>query len=1416
MARKKDSVRVLLVEDSPSDAELLCESLREYPLQTFQIERAERLAEAIEFLTRQTFEVVLLDLTLPDSTGLATCENVRAAARDTPVVVLTGAADEKIALEAMHHGIQDYLVKGQISGGPLGRTISYAVERSRTQRALQEAHEQVQQQAEELRAANEELREHEEALRRLNAELEQRVTAQTLEIRRTYDRLNDVLEMLPAYVVLLTPDHRVPFANRFFRERFGESRGRRCYEYLFERTEVCESCETFKVLQTGTSHHWEWTGPDGRHYDIFDFPFTDTDGASLIMEVGIDITERKRAEDALREANERLEQRVADRTAELAASEARLLLAQEAAHAGTWEWDLRTNKNFWSEPLWRLYGLEPHGCEPSYEAWRQTVHPEDRPRAEQAVQEAAREGAELSVEWRVRDPNGAERWLMSRGQPVRDADGQTMRYRGIVLDITERKRVEVALRESEERYRSLFNGMTEGFALHEIICDEQGVPRDYRFLEVNPAFERLTGLQRSDVVGRLVSQVLPHDDPRWIQVYGEVALTGRSVHFEDYSPELEKHYEVFAYRPAPRQFAVVSLDITRRKQEEAQLHKLNRTLKALGNSSQALMRATEETRYLQEVCKIIVEDCGHAMVWIGYAEDDENKSVRPVAYAGFEEGYLETLKITWADTERGRGPTGTAIRTRRPCICRNMLTDPSFTPWREQAVKRGYASSIVLPLLSDQTAFGAITIYSRQSDPFSEDEVKLLMELAGDLAHGITTLRLRAAHAQAEEAVRQSAQRLRMALEGGQMGRWEWDLQAGSTFWDERTRELLGVSVAVPADTELLLKIVDEHDRGALRGLITRTLADQEDFQAEFRVVRLNQGPLWLASRGKVIRDENGRAVRMIGVMYDLTPRKQLEAELRRLNDQLEEEVQAQTEELKDTIDRLQDEVVRRVLAEGKLRKHAQMLEGFFQHTITPLAFMDGQFNFVRVNEAYAKADNKSPDYFVGKNHFALYPHDENQVIFEQVVRTKQPYRTYAKPFRYPDDPRRVTYWNWQLTPLLGERGEVQFLVLNLEDVTERQNAFHQLERRARQLQKLTLELSQAEDRERKQLAEILHDDLQQQLAAAKFHLGILSTRVKKDGPVHEMAVRLNDMLKDAIEKSRSLSHELSPAVLYQGDLGETFEWLARHVQTKHGLTVHVEARGRIDPQSEPLKAFLYKAAQEILFNVVKHARTQEATLRLQRMHGQLWLTISDKGRGFEPQALSKTAGFGLLSIRERVELLGGRMKIKSVRGRGSTFLIAVPDEQMGETTENEPASVSHRPPEHSTGQRQPGGLPGGRRLRVLLVDDHEVMREGLAALLKEQQDMEIVAQAGNGREAVDLAYRLQPDVVIMDAAMPVMAGDKATRQIKRHLPQTRVVALSMFHENEMADRMRRAGAAVYLLKTAPSDELLAAIRAHN
>jgi len=461
-----------------------------------------------------------------------------------------------------------------------------------------------------------------------------------------------------------------------------------------------------------------------------------------------------------------------------------------------------------------------------------------------------------------------------------------------------------------------------------------------------------------------------------------------------------------------------------------------------------------------------------------------------------------------------------------------------------------------------------------------------------------------------------------------------------------------------------LLDILGKEARGAIPETLQR-LRQSGRLLFETTLIRKDGQPVPVEVSVDTLEFRQRRMT--VTVVRDITERKRLQDEADRWKDRLEEEVRTQTESLRDALGRLQGEMAGRAVVEMELRKQSQMLEAFFRHTITPLAFLDRHFNFVRVNAAYADAAGKRPEYFVGKNYFALYPHAETQAIFEQTVRGLQAYRAYAQPFTYPDQPERgVTYWDWRLTPLCDDRGDVQFLVLSLDDVTERRNAIHELEQRARQLQQVTLEMLEAEDRERRRLAEILHDDLQQTLAAAKFQLGLLDGRVRSDEDLVETVRQVKQMLKDAIEKSRNLSHELSPAVLSQSGLDDTFAWLAQQMESKHGLVVHVQTRGPLHAPSEPVRMFLYRAAREILFNVIKHAEVSEARLRLKRVRNRLRLTISDQGRGFDLRSLAGAAGFGLLSVRERAELLGGRMKIRSATGKGSTFLIAVPDAAVG------------------------------------------------------------------------------------------------------------------------------------------------------
>ncbi len=184
-------------------------------------------------------------------------------------------------------------------------------------------------------------------------------------------------------------------------------------------------------------------------------------------------------------------------------------------------------------------------------------------------------------------------------------------------------------------------------------------------------------------------------------------------------------------------------------EQTAELRQTNQILLMVSECNQALVRISDEQKLIQEICRVIVEIGGYRLAWVGFAESDRGRSVRPVTAVGFENGYLEKIKISWADNQLGQGPTGTAIRTGAVCLGKDFLSDPKLAPWRPLAIKRGFRSSIALPLAIEGRAFAALTIYATEPNAVGQSQIQLLTDLAEDMAFGITALR---AHVERDEA----------------------------------------------------------------------------------------------------------------------------------------------------------------------------------------------------------------------------------------------------------------------------------------------------------------------------------------------------------------------------------------------------------------------------------------------------------------------------------------------------------------------------------------------------------------------------------------------------------------------------------------------------------------------------------------
>jgi two-component system cell cycle sensor histidine kinase/response regulator CckA len=464
-----------------------------------------------------------------------------------------------------------------------------------------------------------------------------------------------------------------------------------------------------------------------------------------------DITERKQAEETLRK------------------SETGLAEAQRIAHFGNWEWDIVNDRARWSEEMYRIFGLDPAGAMPNLEASLKLMHPDDRGAVEAAVKAAIKQGKPYTMDYRIARPDGSERIVHAHGEVVFDAARKPVRMVGIVQDITERRRAEERLRSLEQRFSLAFNAGPEPMTISNLA--------DSTYVDVNQAFLRVTGYRREEIIGKsslaLRFWAFPEQRQSLLEGLRKGPVRDFEITFLTKSGEPRTgnlSAEVIEVE-GQRCLLATTKDITERKQAEVELKRLNRALRTISDCNQALVRAGDETELLNKICQILVERGGFRMAWVGYAVQDEAKSVRPVVHAGEESGYLSALKITWADEPRGRGPTGTCIRTGQPAIARHIQDDPSFAPWREEALRRGYASSIGLPLNLSGKTTGALMLYSADADAFDADEVDLLRELADDLAFGIIALRNRDERERAEKVLKKTHEQLLQAQKMEAVGR---------------------------------------------------------------------------------------------------------------------------------------------------------------------------------------------------------------------------------------------------------------------------------------------------------------------------------------------------------------------------------------------------------------------------------------------------------------------------------------------------------------------------------------------------------------------------------------------------------------------------------------------------------------------
>lgn len=651
---------------------------------------------------------------------------------------------------------------------------------------------------------------------------------------------------------------------------------------------------------------------------------------------------------------------------------------------------------------------------------------------------------------------------------------------------------------------------------------------------------------------------------------------------------------------------------------------------------------------------------------------------------------------------------------------------------------------------------------------------------------------------QVEAQLRAAQSRSLLAQRVGRVGVFDWDMATGKVVWTEVLEELFGMKPGAFGGThEAWAAHLTPEERGRVENNIESAIQEHNQFlNMQFEIRRADGEVRCMSARARLFYDGDGRAVRMLGTCQDVTDAREAEQALRNSEERFRTMGEALPYGVWWSDERGRLEYVSPSFLELTGMSLDELREMGWARRLAP---EEQQPTIERWRRALASGNDLNCEHRIlgtdGKYHTLL-------------VR--------GKPIR--DDQNRTTGWvgiNLDISDrkeiedrLRHNQRELRALAATLERrVLQRTK---ELEEKTNRLRGLASALATAEGRERERLAGVIHDHLQQILVAARMRVQI--AKQGKPEVSGDSLIKVGDLLDEALQAARSLTSELRPPVLYEDGLIPALQWLAERARDQFRLEVRLDLHPEAEPRTVELRAILFESVRELLFNISKHAQVNRATIELSRSENdEVFLTVEDEGVGFDPARVDLAGGgMGLFRMRERMITLGGQADIDSVPGHGTRVLLIVPEQDIS-LPRHEQIVFEQQPTEITTSGVS-GAIASGL-IRVLVADDHRMVREGLVMVLESQPDISVVGQANDGREALDLTRNLKPDVIVMDVNMPNMNGIEATRTIRREFPEMVIIGVSAYGESGTAESMRSAGAVAYLEKGGEPDDLIMAVR---
>ncbi len=893
---------------------------------------------------------------------------------------------------------------------------------------------------------------------------------------------------------------------------------------------------------------------------------------------------------------------------------------------------------------------------------------------------------------------------------------------------------------------------------------------------VNPAFSRMTGYTAEESMGN-TPRILqgPRTDKAVLNrlrknlEQGEL-FVGEAVSYRKDGSEFDLEWQVAPVRNAGGKithFVGIQRDITERKTRERELQSANRALRLLSASNEALIRAEAEPELLERICRIAVDTGGYRMAWVGYAQDNEVRSIKPMAYAGAEEGYFSEIKLSWNENDPlGQGPAGQVIRTGRAVVCPDFTGDAALRPWHAAAERRGFRGVTLLPLQDGQRTFGFLGLYSADVNDAGFDEVKLLQELAANLAFGIIHLRARLDRQRLQTAVLQVA--------AGVSG------ASGTEFFEHfachmadavgaQAGVVLKIDAGDPLSASTLVAVVDGKVVGNfkchIQGSPSANLAAHDSFVVARGAAEKFPEARELAAlraQGYVGRRLDDSAGQPLGILF-VVFREPLE------------DVEFVSSTLKIFAARAASELQRQQ-TDARIREQAALID----ESRDAIVVCDLDHRITFWNKGAERLYGWSAEDAQGGNLQALLEVDP--VIFIEADRAVRETGEWNGEIKQRAQDQSEVTLNARWTLIREADGQPRSILSIDTDITEQKKIEAQF-LRAQRMESIGT------------LAGGIAHDLNNALSPIMMALEVLSLRFTDPRSAELLSLLQTsaqhgaDMVRQVLSFARGI--EGQRMVVQVSHLIEEIEKIANDTFLKH---IRVETL-----VSDELWTVVGDPTQihQVLLNLCVNARdampgggtltlsaanrqidAQYAALNLEAKPGPyICIKIEDSGSGMQAAVMEKIfdpffttkevglgTGLGLSTSLAIVRSHGGFIRVYSEPGAGTTFKVYLP--AQSEFTAETAAKIASE-------------LPRGHGELILVVDDEAAVRVITQATLETFGYK--VLLASDGAEAVALYATRKAEIaaVITDMTMPVMDGPATIQVLKKIDPGVRIIAAS-------------------------------------